>query len=109
MLGRSTAAWRVRADGVRLPLSDDLAAAVVLADAPLFASEVVRVLRRDGAVVWSNALGRDAPQHVPIATVLASLQRVDPAGAWTAVTSEAGWGLWAVFRRTFSLTTAATW
>jgi SAM-dependent methyltransferase len=97
MLRRSTAPWRVRADASRLPLPDASAAAVVLGDAPLFAEEVTRVLRADGVVVWSNALGVDAPHHVPITTVRDALNAAAP--GWQAVTAEAGWGLWAVLRR----------
>jgi SAM-dependent methyltransferase len=97
MLRRSSAAWRVRADGSRLPLPDRAAAAVVLADVPLFAGEVVRVLADGGAVIWSNALGVDAPHHVPVETVQAALSRASGT-AWTATTAHAGWGLWAVLR-----------
>lgn len=99
MLRRSPAHLRVVADASRLPLPDGAAAAVVLGDAPLFAGEVVRVLAATGVVVWSNALGADAPHHVPITTVLDALGRASPRAAWQAVTAEAGWGLWAVLRR----------
>lgn len=98
MLHRSPAPWRLLADAARLPLPDRSAAAVVLADVPLFADEVVRVLQPGGVVVWSNALGVEAPHHVPIATVRAALERASGA-AWSAVSAEAGWGLWAVLRR----------
>jgi SAM-dependent methyltransferase len=97
MLRRSSARWRVLADASKLPVRDATAAAVVLADAPLFSAEVARVLAPDGVVVWSNALGVDAPHHVPVPTVLAALQRATPDQRWNAVTAEAGWGLWAVF------------
>jgi hypothetical protein len=66
---------------------------------PLFAGEVVRVLAADGVVVWSNALGVDAPHHVPIETVRSALERVSGGARWSAVTAHAGWGLWAVLRR----------
>jgi SAM-dependent methyltransferase len=56
---------RVQADAARLPVADGVAATVVIGDALLFAGEVVRALRPDGAVVWSNALGDGAPYHVP--------------------------------------------
>lgn len=97
MLRRSQARWRIQGDASRLPLPDNSAAAVVLGDAPLFAAEAIRVLRDDGVVVWSNALGVDAPHHVPIATVRDVLNAATP--GWQAVTAEAGWGLWAVLRR----------
>jgi SAM-dependent methyltransferase len=98
MLRRSAAAWRVIADAARLPLPAGCARAVVLADVPLFATEVLRVLAPDGVVVWSNALGVDAPHHVPVDTVRGALDAAG-AGPFEAVTAEAGWGLWAVFRR----------
>jgi SAM-dependent methyltransferase len=99
MLCRSVPRWRVLADAARLPLVGGRAAAVVLADVPLFAGEVVRVLAAGGVVVWSNALGVDAPHHVPVETVLSSLQRASGGARWLAVTADAGWGLWAVLRR----------
>jgi SAM-dependent methyltransferase len=99
MLLRSSARWRVLADASKLPVRDGTASAVVLADAPLFADEVARVLAPDGVVVWSNALGVDAPHHVPVATVLAAMERAAPERPWNAVTAEAGWGLWAAIRR----------
>jgi len=98
MLRRATGRQRVLGDASRLPVRDGCAQAVVLADVPLFADEVVRSLASDGVVVWSNALGVDAPHHVPIATVLGVLEDASD-GPWSAVTSEAGWGLWAVLRR----------
>jgi SAM-dependent methyltransferase len=99
MLRRSSARWRVLADASKLPVHHGTAAAVVLADAPLFAEEVARVLTPDGVVVWSNALGVDAPHHVPVGTVLAAMERAAPERPWNAITAEAGWGLWAIFRR----------
>jgi SAM-dependent methyltransferase len=100
MLRRSTAPWRIQADAAKLPFADDMAAAVVLADVPLFAGEVVRVLAPGGVIIWSNALGFDAPHHVPIDVVRSAIQRADHDRGWNAVTAEAGWGLWAVLRRT---------
>lgn len=98
MLTRAAAGWRVNADASRLPLPDNAAAAVVLGDAPLFAAEVCRVLSPGGVLIWSNALGHDAPFHVPTSVVLQALRDADHAD-WEAVDSEAGWGSWAVFRR----------
>jgi SAM-dependent methyltransferase len=98
MVRRSTAAWRVNADAAHLPFADGSAAAVVVADVPLFADEVVRVLAPGGVVVWSNALGVDSPHHVPLEVVLSSLGRAAPGIEWQAVTAHAGWGLWAVLR-----------
>ena len=98
MLRRAPGPARVQADASRLPFPDGVAAAVVLADAPLFAEEVARVLAPGGVVLWSNALGTDAPHHVPVAEVLAALGRAAPGKDWRATTAEAGWGLWAVLR-----------
>jgi SAM-dependent methyltransferase len=99
MLRRAQGATRVLADAARLPLADGIASAVVLADAPLFAGEVVRVLTGTGVVVWCNALGTDAPHHVPIPVVITALRRASAGQRWTATTADAGWGLWAVLRR----------
>lgn len=103
MVRRSDAPWRLNADAARLPVADGGAAAVVLADVPLFAEEVVRVLAPDGVVVWSNALGAGSPHHVPVDVVAGALTRAQatfgPTVRWSAVTAEAGWGLWAVLRR----------
>jgi SAM-dependent methyltransferase len=97
MLARNRHRYRARADAARLPLRSGAAAAVAIGDAPLFAAEVLRVLAPGGVIVWSNALGADAPFHVPAATLVAALS--DSSGReWHAVTSEAGWGSWAVMR-----------
>lgn len=98
MIERSAARWRLVADASRLPVRPASAAAVVLGDVPLFAAEVDRVLAPGGVVIWSNALGTDAPHHVPVPTVVDAL-RTATGTSWSAVTAEAGWGLWAVLRR----------
>jgi SAM-dependent methyltransferase len=98
MLSRSGARWRVRADASRLPLRGGAVAAAVLADVPLFAAEVVRILAPGGVVVWSNALGTGAPHHVPVPVVRDALRGASGT-EWSGVTAEAGWGLWAVLRR----------
>ena len=98
MLRRSSSSTCVLADAAHLPFADRQAAAVVLADVPLFAQEVVRVLARGGVVVWSNALGKDAPHHVPVEEVLTALELASGSQGWVGVTSDAGWGLWAVLR-----------
>lgn len=99
MVRRSPARWRANADAARLPVADSAAGAVVIADVPLFAEEVVRILAPDGVVVWSNALGAESPHHVPVEVVAGALERATPHVGWDAVTAEAGWGLWAVLRR----------
>lgn len=98
MLARSDHPWRVRADAARLPVGSATCAAVVVADGPLIAPETVRVLRDGAVVVWSNALGRDAPQYVPTEDLVAALDAADGAGRWTARASEAAWGSWALLR-----------
>ena len=99
MLARSGHRWRVLADAAGLPLRSASFAAVVLADVPLFAPEVVRVLCDDGVVVWSNALGRHAPQYVPTTDLVAALEAADGDVRWSVRESEAGWGSWALLRR----------
>jgi len=76
MLRRSAAPWRVLGDASRLPVAGGCA----------------------HVVVWSNALGVDAPHHVPIPTALGVLENASDC-TWSAVTSAAGWGLWAVLRQ----------
>jgi SAM-dependent methyltransferase len=98
MLAQASRGWRVQADAARIPVADGAVVAVVVGDAPLFAAEMARVLAADGVVVSVNALGRQAPFHVPTATLvdaLAAASGVD----WDAVESEAFWGSWAVLRR----------
>ena len=85
MLRRARVGARICADGARLPVRDGVSAAVAIADGPLFAPEVVRVLRPDGVVVWSNALGQGAPFHVATATLVAALTSAST-GRW-----DAGW------------------
>lgn len=85
---------RVLGDGAHLPVADATLAAVVLVNAFLFPSEVLRGLRPGGAVVWVNTAGASTPIHL-------SADEVDLAlgGTWDGVDSEAGWGTWSVFRR----------
>ncbi|MEU0630454.1 hypothetical protein [Streptomyces sp. NPDC005989] len=61
----------------------------------LFPAETVRVLAPDGVLLWINRLGEDGPPHLPAADVAAALP-----GDWQAVQADAGWGSWAVPRRT---------
>lgn len=85
---------RVQGDGAHLPLAGGTAAAVVLVNAFLFPAELDRVLMPGGAVVWVNTLGDSTPIHLPADQVVEALP-----GAWGGVASEAGWGTWAVLRR----------
>jgi SAM-dependent methyltransferase len=90
--GRSP--WRVRADASGLPLADASVTAVAAVDMLLFPGETARVLAPDGVLLWINQLGCDGPLHLPAATVAAALP-----GEWQALESEAGWGSWALLRR----------
>jgi ubiquinone/menaquinone biosynthesis C-methylase UbiE len=85
---------KVRADSSQLPFGDDCFDVILLINMLLFPSEVDRVLRPSGAIVWVNTLGAQTPIHLPPHDV----QRALP-GDWTGVTSRAGTGLWAVLRR----------
>ena len=85
----------VRADSSQLPFGDDTADAILMINMLLFPTEVDRVLRPDGAVVWVNTLGDQTPIHLSPTDV----ERALP-GDWTGVWSYAGTGLWAVLRRT---------
>ena len=85
---------RVRADGAVLPLADDSVDVVALINMLLFPSEVDRVLRPGGAVLWFNTLGVHTPIHLPPEDVAAALP-----GRWSGVASEALWATWSVFRR----------
>ena len=85
---------RVRADGAGLPLADDSVDVVALINMLLFPSEVDRVLRPGGAVLWFNTLGVRTPIHLPAAEVAESLP-----GQWSGVAGEALWATWCVLRR----------
>lgn len=85
---------RVRADGASLPLPDDSVDVVALINMLLFPSEVDRVLRPGGAVLWFNTLGVRTPIHLPAEEVAAALP-----GRWQGIASEALWATWCVLRR----------
>ena len=85
---------RVRADGASLPLPDDSVDVVALINMLLFPSEVDRVLRPGGAVLWFNTLGARTPIHLPATEVAAALP-----GRWQGIASEALWATWCVLRR----------
>jgi ubiquinone/menaquinone biosynthesis C-methylase UbiE len=88
-------AFRVQADGSRLPLRDASTAAIVLINAFLFPAEVARVLAPDGVIVWVNSSGECTPIYLSSADLLAALP-----GKWTGTASQAGEGHWCVLRRT---------
>jgi SAM-dependent methyltransferase len=87
-------AYRVQADGARLPIRDGAAAAVVLINAFLFPTEIDRILSRDGALVWVNSSGEQTPIYLPVDDLVARLP-----GEWTGTSSRAGEGHWCVLRR----------
>lgn len=85
---------RIRADAGALPFGADSFDAVVLINMLLFPTEVDRVLRSAGVVVWINTLGDQTPIHLPAADVLEALP-----GTWTGTTARAGTGFWLSARR----------
>lgn len=84
----------VRSDASALPLADHSVGTIVAVNAFLFADEYARVLKPDGTILWINSLAEDTPIHLPVDDVVRALP-----GDWTAMSSEAGWGLWATVRR----------
>ncbi len=88
-------AARVLADAGALPIADHSLGLIVAVNAFLFPHEYDRALASDGSLLWINSLAEDTPIHLPVSDVVAALP-----GDWTATTSEAGWGLWAVLQRT---------
>lgn len=88
-------ASRVRLDASSLPFADGSIGTLVCVNMLLFAGEVRRVLSRSGALVWVNSIGEHTPIHLSAQAV------ADALGEGFAVTaSRAGWGTWAVARRT---------
>ena len=85
---------RVQADGARLPVRDESAAAIVLINAFLFPDEVDRALSSRGALVWVNSSGEQTPIYLSVDDLVAHLP-----GKWTGVASRAGEGHWCVLQR----------
>lgn len=96
MLTEAEPNWgaRTQADASTLPVLDNAVDMVVLVNALLFPSEIERVLRPNGAVVWVNSLGVNTPIHLSAEDVVLALP-----GEWGGVASRAGTGTWAVVRR----------
>jgi SAM-dependent methyltransferase len=99
MMSRQRIGRQVQADASRLPFPEGSFDVIVIGDAPLFATEMVRVLAPRGTLVWSNALGQGAPYYVPAVDLWDALVRAAPHSKWSAVESEALWGSWVVFGR----------
>ncbi|MEM8745062.1 MAG: class I SAM-dependent methyltransferase [Actinomycetota bacterium] len=87
---------RVRADATSLPFADDRFDAALLINMLLFPTELLRVLRPSGTVVWVNTLGDQTPIHLSIDDVADALTAVDGL-ARTGFTARAGTGFWATF------------
>ncbi|MCM3881096.1 MAG: class I SAM-dependent methyltransferase [Vicinamibacterales bacterium] len=87
-------AYRVLADGARLPLRDGAASAIALINAFLFPAEVARVLSARGVLLWVNSSGEQTPIHLSVDELVARL-----GGDWTGMSSRAGEGLWCAIRR----------
>ncbi len=87
-------AHRVLADGGALPVADASVDALVLINAFLFPSEVDRVLRPGGALLWVNSSGPQTPIHLTTAEVVEALPF-----ATEGRESRAGAGSWAALQR----------
>lgn len=87
---------RVRADASALPFADYHFNAILVINMLLFPSEIDRLLRSDGVLVWVNTLGDQTPIHLPPADVLGALP-----GQWSGITARAGTGFWLTARRRF--------
>ncbi|MER5730756.1 methyltransferase domain-containing protein [Streptomyces sp. NPDC002138] len=85
---------RIRADASALPVADKSIAAIAAIDMLLFPAETARVLAPDGVLLWINQLGQDGPLYLSAEEVADALP-----GHWETTESEAGWGTWAVLRR----------
>lgn len=87
-------AVRVQADACRLPVRTGAAHAVVLMNMFLFCTELERVLRPDGALVWISSLGDRTPIYLSPAEVLEAL-----GPHWQGVAGRHGEASWCVARR----------
>ena len=87
-------AHRVLADGGTLPVAAASADSIVLINAFLFPSEIDRVLRSGGALLWVNSSGPQTPIHLTSDEVVEALPF-----AVEGFESRAGAGTWAALRR----------
>ena len=85
---------RTLADASTLPFNADSFDAVLMINMLLFPTEVDRVLRPGGTVLWVNTLGDQTPIHLPAADVLTALP-----GEWHGTTADAGTGFWLAAQR----------
>jgi SAM-dependent methyltransferase len=84
---------RVQADGARLPFADRSFDVVVLVNALLFASEMVRVVAPGATILWISSVGGDTPIYLSADAVASAL-----GPDWSGVESEAGNGTWVALR-----------
>ncbi|MFK7916893.1 MAG: class I SAM-dependent methyltransferase [Ilumatobacter sp.] len=85
---------KVRADASQLPFSEDCFDAVLLINMLLFPTEVDRLLRPGGTVVWVNTLGDQTPIHLSPTDLLSALP-----GEWRGTSARAGTGFWVTTQR----------
>lgn len=85
---------RVRTDAAKLPFADDQFDAVLMINMLLFPTEIDRILRADGRLVWINTLGDQTPIHLPANEVGAAMP-----GDWSGLTARSGSGFWATLSR----------
>jgi SAM-dependent methyltransferase len=85
---------RVLADASSLPVRAASVAVVALVNMFLFPSEVARVLRADGVLLWVSTNGDATPIYLTPLEVLEALP-----GTWQGITAQAGWGTWLVAGR----------
>jgi SAM-dependent methyltransferase len=85
---------RVQADASALPFPGASFDAVLMINMLLFPTEVDRVLRAGGVVVWVNTLGDQTPIHLTASEVVDALP-----GSWHGRTARAGTGFWLAARR----------
>ena len=91
---RPSPAHRVLADASRLPVPDGSVDAVVMINAFLFPTEVRRVLRPGGALLWVNSSGERTPIHLGTEDLVAAL-----GFPVSGVESRAGAATWCALRR----------
>lgn len=85
---------RILTDASQTPLSDHSVDTIVLMNMLLFPTEVERLLKPAGSVIWINSRGDQTPIHLSPEQLLEALP-----GSWEARSAKAGAGLWAVARR----------
>ncbi len=88
---------QLQADAAAIPLRTGAVAVVALINMFLFPTEMARVLRDDGVLLWVSTNGDETPIYLPPADVLRALP-----GTWEGTTSQAGWGTWLTARRHLS-------